>query len=108
MENEIMSLITYGGEARSKSMMALKKIEKSDFEEAKALLKEAANLILQAHKVQTSLLQAEARGESESVQLLMVHAQDHLMDAMVIKDLTESILVIQKQNSELFEKLKEM
>lgn len=104
MENEleIMNLITLGGEARSKSLLAMKAIEVNDFEKAEALLKEASGFILEAHKIQTQLLTNEARGEtSGNVHLLMVHAQDHLMDSMVVKDLVQEILVLQKKNIEL-------
>ena len=52
------------------------------------------------------MLQKEACGEGQNVQLLMVHAQDHLMDAMVIYDLTKQILVLQKNNLELINSLR--
>ena len=57
MEQEIMQLITYGGDARSKAMMALKEISNSHFDEAEELLKQANENIVTAHKVQTQLLQ---------------------------------------------------
>jgi len=41
----------------------------------------------EAHKIQTNLVQGEVRGEKTEVTLLMVHAQDHLMNAITIKDL---------------------
>ncbi|AGT31657.1 hypothetical protein M493_06825 [Geobacillus genomosp. 3] len=40
-----------------------------------------------AHELQTSLLQQEAGGQSTAVTLLMVHAQDHLMTAIAVKEL---------------------
>ena len=33
------------------------------------------------------MIQSEIRGDHIPVMLLMVHAQDHLMDAMVVKDM---------------------
>ena len=101
MEQEIMELITYGGEARSLALSAMKKISLYKFSEAEELLRESSKSILKAHKVQTKLLSLEANGEMPEVKLLMVHAQDHLMDAMVIRDITEQMLVIQKNNYEL-------
>ena len=106
MEQEIMQLITYGGDARSKALLALKEIANNNFAEAEELLQQANENIITAHKVQTQLLQQEASGEGQTVQLLMVHAQDHLMDAMVIYDLTKQILVLQKNNLELINSLK--
>lgn len=104
MEQEIMQLITYGGEARSLALSAMKKISVYDFAAAEELLKESSKNILQAHKVQTKLLTLEANDEMPEIKLLMVHAQDHLMDAMVIRDITEQMLVIQKNNYELLMK----
>jgi len=103
-EIEIMELITYGGQARSKSLLAMKAIEENDFEKAEALLKEASANILEAHKIQTSLLTKEACGDNNGVQLLMVHAQDHLMDSMVVRDLVQEIMILQKKNMELLNK----
>ena len=46
------------------------------------------------------MIQAEIRGEHIPVMLLMVHAQDHLMDAMVVKDLAAEIIDIYRKMGE--------
>ena len=46
--------------------------------------------------MQTQLLTKEANGERSEVSLLMVHAQDHLMNAMTVKDLATEIVDIYK------------
>ncbi|EAG9877164.1 PTS lactose/cellobiose transporter subunit IIA, partial [Listeria monocytogenes] len=48
--------------------------------------------LLEAHHSQTSLIQGEARGEKAEVSLLLVHAQDHLMNAITFKDLAKEIV----------------
>lgn len=40
-----------------------------------------------AHHYQTELIQAEMRGEKTELSLIMVHGQDHLMNAMTVRDL---------------------
>lgn len=104
MEQEIMQLITYGGDARTKALQAIRAARNSQFEEADSLMKECGEDIIVAHRVQTTMLQNEAGGVSMPVPLLMVHAQDHLMDAMVIKDLAADIIELYKKFSELTEK----
>ncbi|MCF0239466.1 MAG: DNA polymerase II large subunit, partial [Streptococcus gallolyticus] len=44
-----------------------------------------------AHKIQTELLQGEMQGNPCEFSLLLVHSQDHLMNAMLAKDLAERV-----------------
>ncbi|WP_347905896.1 PTS lactose/cellobiose transporter subunit IIA [Enterococcus cecorum] len=99
MDNQseiIMGLIANGGNARSLAMKAIYAAKAGNFEEAQELLKASNESILQAHNMQTQLLTKEANGERSEVSLLMVHAQDHLMNAMTVKDLATEIVDIYK------------
>ena len=71
-----MKIILHAGDAREKTMDALKALDTFDIENAKELLKQANEAIVQAHQVQTDALQAESRGEE-----LFSHAQDTCMCA---------------------------
>lgn len=86
-EEMIMNLIVNAGEARSKSLLALRAAKNKDFELCDGYLKQASAACLEAHKQQTELIQKEAAGEKQEVTLIMVHAQDHLMNALAIRDL---------------------
>lgn len=44
------------------------------------------------------MIQDEINGESTAVSLLMVHAQDHLMNAQTVKDLAEEFIYLIKEN----------
>ncbi|MGL5435321.1 MAG: PTS lactose/cellobiose transporter subunit IIA [Lachnospiraceae bacterium] len=92
MEQIIMELVVNGGDARSSALEAIRAAREKDFEEATACLKRADEALHRAHEIQTSLIQKEAGGEHIEVQLLMVHAQDHLMNAMTVKDLAVEII----------------
>jgi cellobiose PTS system EIIA component len=46
----------------------------------------------EAHHIQTSLIQQEIRGEKVEISLLMIHAQDHLMNAITMKDLATEVV----------------
>ena len=103
MENEIMELILDGGDARTKAIEAMNLLKDNEFDKAREVMKECNSCIVKAHRVQTRLLQNEAGGEGEAVKLLMVHAQDHLMDAMVIRDIVISLIDIQENNYRLIQ-----
>lgn len=91
-ENVIMGIIMHGGNARSYAMQALQEARERNFDTANKLLEEASNELNLAHQIQTDLIQAEVRGEPVEVSLLMVHAQDHLMNAMTVRDLAQEII----------------
>ncbi|NRT75342.1 PTS lactose/cellobiose transporter subunit IIA [Clostridium beijerinckii] len=92
MDQVVMELVVNGGHARSKSMEAIKAAKKGDIEFAKEKIKEANEALNKAHNFQTSLIQKEAAGEEVGLSLLMVHAQDHLMNAMTVRDLAKEMI----------------
>ncbi|MBB6282287.1 MULTISPECIES: PTS lactose/cellobiose transporter subunit IIA [Geobacillus] len=86
-EQTIFQLILHGGNGRSYAMEAIAAAKQGEFAEARRMLERAGAELQAAHELQTSLLQQEAGGQSTVVTLLMVHAQDHLMTAMAVKEL---------------------
>ena len=68
-----MKIILHAGDAREKTMDALKALDTFDIENAKELLKQANEAIVQAHQVQTDALQAESRGDRKSTRLNSSH-----------------------------------
>jgi cellobiose PTS system EIIA component len=92
MEEIIMQLIVNGGDARSKAMIAISCAKSGDINRAKELIEEAEEALNKAHDYQTKLIQDEAAGNKVELSLLMVHAQDHLMNAMTIKDLAKEMV----------------
>lgn len=96
METIITELVVNGGNGRSKALEAVRAARNNDMERAEALLKESNEAIAKAHEFQTSMLQRSlnletGQGETE-VNLLVVHGQDHLMDAMVVRDLAVEMI----------------
>jgi PTS system cellobiose-specific IIA component len=96
MESEqvAFSIILHAGEARSHALEALKAAREHKFTEAQASLALAKKQLIAAHQIQTELLQAEARGEKQEINLLLIHAQDHLMTAILAKDLIEEMILM--------------
>ena len=50
-------------------------------------LEDANNELIEAHKSQTSLLQNYANGQEIIMEIIMVHAQDHLMTTMTLREM---------------------
>ncbi|POP45017.1 PTS lactose/cellobiose transporter subunit IIA [Superficieibacter electus] len=87
LEEIVLSIIVNAGEARSQSLQALSLAGEGNLVEARARLSAAELALREAHKTQTRLIEDEARGIHHPVSLLMIHAQDHLMNAITINDL---------------------
>ncbi|KAE8177714.1 PTS lactose/cellobiose transporter subunit IIA [Photobacterium carnosum] len=101
IEQTIMELLVTAGSARSASLMAIQAARKNDFEQAQNLLDEAKVAINQAHKIQTNLIGIDEGEGKLKVTLIVVHAQDHLMNAMVIQDLAQDFIELFRRTSTL-------
>ncbi len=97
MESTIMALIIFAGEARSESMEALRAARNREWLKADALLAAASDAARQAHRIQTQLIGADEGVGKIPVNLIMVHAQDHLMNAMLCRELVEEIIVLYRE-----------
>ena len=93
----IMGLIMYGGDAKSSAMEAIYAAKAGKFEEAEAKLKDADKALMDAHRSQTALLTREATGDPVELSLLLVHGQDHLMNAITFKDLAVEIIDVHRK-----------
>ena len=94
LEQQIIGIISAAGDSKGKAFEALRKVKESDYEGARALLEESRKIDLEAHKIQTKLIQSEMDPEAEKpeLSLLMVHAQDHLMNSLLARELSEEII----------------
>ncbi|MFN2746506.1 MULTISPECIES: PTS lactose/cellobiose transporter subunit IIA [unclassified Bacillus (in: firmicutes)] len=92
LEQVSFEIILHAGNARSSAMEALQCVKKSEYESANQKIQEADAELLQAHQAQTRLLQKEAQGQRLSPNLLLIHAQDHLMTSMTLKDLANEMI----------------
>jgi len=97
MEITIIELITHAGEARSLAIQAVRVARKGEFEEADKFMQQCAEAMVEAHNYQTSLISAETNGDSVPLSLLMVHAQDHVMNAMTVKDMAAEMIEILRE-----------
>lgn len=100
-EEKIFQLISFSGTGRSFVFEAFQKCQEGNYEEADKCMEDAKEQLLLAHKVQTSLIQEEAKGNKYEVNILLVHAQDHLMTSILAKELIEKMIKMQKEINEL-------
>lgn len=91
---EAFKLIASSGNAKSQAMMAIAEARDGNFEEAQKLLVAADEDLHSAHRAQTQLLTQEARGNKIEVNIILVHAQDHLTGAMLVRDLAEEFIAL--------------
>lgn len=93
LETIIMELVVNGGNARSLALEAVDAASRKDFETAKKKLEACDEALRKAHEFQTDVIRAEAAGEETvPVSLILVHGQDHLMNAMTVRDLAEQMI----------------
>ncbi|QPQ29869.1 PTS lactose/cellobiose transporter subunit IIA [Lysinibacillus sp. JNUCC 51] len=95
----IMGLIVHSGNTRSECMEAIQLAKSGQIQEAKEKIQLANDALIEAHHSQTALLSQEARGEKVEVSMLLIHAQDHLMNAITFRDLATEMI-------ELYERIK--
>lgn len=93
-EKRIMGLISSSGESRAKAFEALQAVRTHNYESAHKLLEESQKIDIDAHNVQTKMIQEELGGNKIEVNLLMAHAQDHYMTAQLSRDLIEELIKI--------------
>ncbi|EGQ5320938.1 PTS lactose/cellobiose transporter subunit IIA [Enterobacter asburiae] len=92
LEEAVMEIIVNAGQSRSLCFEALHAARQGNIDEAKSLLREADGYARQAHKMQTKLIEQDAGEGRQPMMLIMVHAQDHLMNSLLARELSEEII----------------
>lgn len=94
-------IILHAGNARSSAMEAIALAKEYNFTAARDKIEEADKEFTEAHHQQTQLLQAEASGEKHDITVILIHAQDHLMTSMAVKDLANEMI-------DMYEKIQQL
>ena len=97
MESTVMELIINAGEARSCAMQALRAAKQGDWDLVDEQLTEASAASKRAHDVQTMLIGMDEGCGKIPVNLVMVHAQDHIMTSMLAREMIEELIEIHRQ-----------
>lgn len=89
-----MGLIAGAGDSRSYCMEAIDFAREGKFDDARSALESATAAMVETHEIQTGLIRDEMEGKGESVSLIMVHAQDHLNLALIMRDIAEEFTAL--------------
>jgi PTS system cellobiose-specific IIA component len=89
-------LILHSGNARSKIIESIRKYREGNIEEAERLVSEAEKDLSVAHGIHFQMIQEEASGRCTEFSLLMMHAEDHLMSTLSMKELVKELIELFK------------
>jgi len=100
LEENLVEIISLSGEVKKKFLEAVKHAKNNEPEQAEDIFEEADDKLIKAHLKQTELINKEAGGDKLESSLLLTHAQDHLMTAILLKDMAKEFM-------DLYERLEE-
>lgn len=92
-------IIAAAGSARSSYVEALQAAKDGRYDDAKELIKQGDDAFVEAHHVHAELIQKFAGGEEVGANILLIHAEDQVMSAEVLKLMAVEFI-------ELYQKLK--
>lgn len=94
---ECMKMTSFGGEAKSLALMAIKQSREGKPEEAAATLARSEESLLKSHQAHTSLLSYDAEAQDLRVSIFMVHAADHLSAAETVFVLAKELILLHEE-----------
>lgn len=102
MNTEELQMAAFGiilssGNARTIVHEAFAAMREGEYEKAEQLLEDANADMLEAHHAQTNLLQEYASGTEIKIEIIMVHAQDHLMTTMTLREVAIEMLALYRR-----------
>lgn len=100
-EQTLFTVILHAGNARSKAVEAAELAQNGKFDESEAALKEAEAEQMEAHKVQTQIIQMEAGGEHVPFSVLLIHSMDLLLLSWAEMDHARQMIAVSKRLSAL-------
>ncbi|RDY25610.1 PTS lactose/cellobiose transporter subunit IIA [Romboutsia weinsteinii] len=85
-------IISYAGDAKGLAFEAISLAKEGKIDEARETMIKSKEGITKAHRFQTELIQGEASGNKTEMSVILVHAQDHLMNAMNFQQLADEFI----------------
>lgn len=90
-------IILHSGTARTEVHEAFALMRQGEYSKAEEKLETANTELVGAHHAQTKLLQDYASGIEIKIEIIMVHAQDHLMTTMTLLEVAKEMLELHKK-----------
>jgi len=92
LQNDLIEIISLSGNVKKKFLKAVKYAKNDEAEKAEKIYQEADDQLINAHLKQTELIKKEANGEKIESSLMLTHAQDHLMTAILLRDMAKEFM----------------
>lgn len=105
IELSAFNIIAAVGEARTKCMQAVEESRKGKEEIADELIKKANQLLTQGDKEHFKIISHDSKNHDVKFSMLLVHAEDQLMAAEIIRDIAQQLVIT---NLQLFNCQKQM
>ena len=96
IEQISFQIISFSGDSFSTMVKALGKAKEKKFDEAEKLMEETKKTLDEAHNVHTEILVSEAQGNKAEYSVLLSHAQDTLMNAILAETLLSEMIELYK------------
>ena len=93
-------IILHSGTARTIVHEACADMREGRYDAAAEKLETSNESLLEAHHAQTKLLQDYASGVEIRIEIIMVHAQDHLMTTMTLREVALEMLNLYRKLEE--------
>lgn len=94
-------LVSLAGDAKNDAHEAIKAARAGEFTMANDLVISANKKMGAAHEHQMGLVRSEIDGEQVELNIILVHAQDHLVMAMMMRDMAEELIEVYQQMAKL-------
>ncbi len=97
MQTVAFQIIAQVGTAKSCYVEAMRFARDNDFAKAEQLISEGDELYAAAHGFHHDLVQKEASGMQLPFSMMIIHAEDQLLNTETIKIMAEEIIMLRKQ-----------
>lgn len=101
MEQIVFGIISSVGMAKSSYVEAMRASTAGNFELAQEKMKEGDEFYAKGHDIHVDLVQKEAAGEYLSPGLLLIHAEDQMMSAELVRLMAEENIKLNQKIREL-------
>lgn len=95
------NIIASSGTAKSCYIEAMQAAHEGNFDKAENLIQEAKQTYVAGHEAHAKLLQMSAEGNLKEIPLLLMHAEDQMMNCETMEIMAQQIIMLCKQNQEL-------
>lgn len=101
LDQTSFEMIAKNGAARSLFIEAVQSAKKGNPSDAKRLMEDGEEMLIEGHTIHGDLITRYARGEEVKMDLLLVHAEDQLMAAEMFKLMAREYIEIYERLSQL-------